>query len=60
MTYAQDDNPPASKPSLDVQIPNAKPPQLVINPVSTSPGTPTPGNLPTPTATASEPLLNKE
>jgi phosphatidylserine decarboxylase len=52
--YAQDDNPPASKPNLDVQIPNPKPPQLAIHPVSTSPGTPTPGNLPTPT-TAVEP-----
>ena len=51
---AQEDNPPAPKPNLDVQIP-AKPPQLVINAVSNSPGTPTQGNLPTPTPTAVEP-----
>ena len=50
-TYAQDDNPPASKPSLDVHIP-ANPPQLVIHPVSISPETPTPGNLQTRTPTA--------
>ena len=54
-TDAQDDNLPSSKPNLDVQIPNLKPPQLAIHPVTTSPGTPTPGNLPTPTPTAVEP-----
>ena len=54
-TYAQDDNSRASKPSLDVQIPNTKPAQLVIQPVSLSPGTPTAGNQPTPTATTVEP-----
>jgi hypothetical protein len=41
--------------NLDAQIPNPKPPQLVIHPVTTSPGTPTQGNLPTPTPAAVEP-----
>ena len=53
-TDAQEGQLPASKPILDVQIP-PKPPQLVIHAVSGSPGTPTPGNLQTPTATAVEP-----
>ena len=53
-TDAQEDSPFSSKPTLDVQIP-AKPPQLVIHAASNSPGTPTPGNLPTPTPTAVEP-----
>ena len=47
-TDAQEDNSPTFKPSLDVQIPNTKPPELVIHPASTSPSTPTPGNQPTP------------
>jgi phosphatidylserine decarboxylase len=51
---AQEDIPSSVKQSLDVQIP-ANPPQLVIHPVSISPGTPTPGNLPTPTLSAAEP-----
>ena len=51
---AQEDSTLASKPSLDIQIPT-KPPQLVLPVVSNSPGTPTPGNLPTPTFTAVEP-----
>ena len=51
---AQEYNSPVSKPSLDIQIPT-KPPHLVIPAVSNSPGTPTLGNLPTPTPTVVEP-----
>jgi phosphatidylserine decarboxylase len=49
----QEDNLPAPKPNLDVQIP-AKPPQLVIH-ASDSPGTPTQGDLLTALPTVAEP-----
>ncbi|KAF8808440.1 hypothetical protein BYT27DRAFT_7188951 [Phlegmacium glaucopus] len=54
-TDPQEGSPPASKPALDIHIPN-KPPQLVIqSSPNPSPATPTPGNLPTPTPTVVEP-----
>jgi phosphatidylserine decarboxylase len=53
---AQEESSPISNPILDVQIP-AKPPQLVIHLDSNSPGTPTPGNLPTPTPIVVESTL---